>query len=166
MHILSSNPCDKSASEPKTHIWKLCSPAMAQPTARHEGDPGGEERLAVSQAPCLPAASVQPLSMPAHLARTGADHQKTQRRWQDGGDPRWSRGLTFPHQPPTSVHPPPTCTPNPPLTQKLTGFKKSDLDVPLFLLIFHPSPDCCSRVSTSWQWGARLSWLFTPPRNL
>lgn len=32
----------------------------------------------------------------------------------DGGVSRGSRGLRFPDQPPTSVHPPPTCTPNPP----------------------------------------------------
>ncbi|KAG7225000.1 hypothetical protein INR49_014918 [Caranx melampygus] len=41
---------------------------MAQPTARHEGDQGGEEQTAVSQTPCQAAASTQPRSMPVHLA--------------------------------------------------------------------------------------------------
>ncbi|KAK5898039.1 hypothetical protein CgunFtcFv8_015492 [Champsocephalus gunnari] len=68
-------------NQPVTHIWKLCSPAMAQPTARHEGDQGGGERTAVSQTPCQAAASAQPRSMPAPFTQRGvADHRKTQRR--------------------------------------------------------------------------------------
>ncbi|KAI3355332.1 hypothetical protein L3Q82_018184 [Scortum barcoo] len=79
----------QSRTEPQTHIWKLCSPAMAQPTARHEGDQGGEERTAVSQTPCQAAASAQPRSMPAPLARPGADHRKdAEEMTGDGGDPR------------------------------------------------------------------------------
>ncbi|CAB1418656.1 unnamed protein product [Pleuronectes platessa] len=51
---------------------------MAQPTARHEGDPGGEEQTAVSQTPCQAAASAQPRSMPTHLAHGAfAGHWKT-----------------------------------------------------------------------------------------
>lgn len=77
---------------------------------------------------------------------------------------RDSWGLMFLRQPlPLSTHPPPS-PPNPP-SQELS-IQKSKSDFPLLLLIFYPSSDGCNGVWTHWQWGALLSWLFTPPQIL
>lgn len=61
---------------------------MAQPTARHEGDQGGEEWTAVSQTPCQAAASAQPRSMPARSAHPVCRPPKdAERRWQGCQNP-------------------------------------------------------------------------------
>lgn len=132
-------PFDKSASVLQTHIWKLCSPAMAQPTARHEGDQGGEEWMAVSQTPCQAAASTQPRSMPAHLAHTGADHQKRSRWWGESRSLMEEWAEECPHKPPLSPPTPQVYTDSP----KTLSFQTVWYPV---LLILYLSQHCCSTV--------------------
>lgn len=70
----------------------------------------------------LPVRQQHPLSLgpclhtwPTRVQTTKKINKLKKRRGGDGdGVSRGSRGLTFLHQSPTSVHPPPTCTPNPP----------------------------------------------------
>jgi len=142
---------------------------MAQPTARHEGDPGGggaDGRLADSPSGgSIRSASVRAGTLGPPGCGPPNDAEETTRAEEilDGGVSRGRRGLRDPHQPPTSVHPP-RPPPPPPPTQKLSGFTKWDPNAPLLLLlfIFDPSPDCCSRVSSGSQRGAGRSARPTP----
>lgn len=138
---------------------------MAQPTARHEGDQGGEEGMAVSQTllsgSSIRSASVHGCTLSPHVCRSPKDAEMTvMEEILDGGV---SRGLTFLHQPLLlSTHPP--RAPRIPFDSETHKIQKVRFWCPLLLLIFYPSSDCCSGMSTHWQWGALLSWLFTPPQ--
>lgn len=110
----------------QTHIWKLCSPTMAQPTARHEGDQGGEEQTAVSQTPLsgssIHSASVHACALGPQRCGPPEDTEvRTRTRETLGGRVSGgSRGPASPHQP---THPW--------RWRKLSGFKKSGPDTPL-----------------------------------
>lgn len=120
----------------QTHIWKLCSPAMAQPTARHEGDQGGEERTAVSQTPCQAAASAQPRSMPAHLAhRQCGPPEKRRGEDEDTGDP--SIGTSERREQRTGVSLPPT---SPLLQSTQPGGLRNSQNLKSQILISPPPP--------------------------
>ncbi len=84
---------------------------------RGPGRAGTDGRLTDSlSGSSIRSASVHACTLGPHGRRPPKDAEETTGTEEilDGGVSRGSRGLTYPHQPPTSVHPPPTCTPNPP----------------------------------------------------
>lgn len=129
----SFKPCDKLVLRSHTHIWKLCSSAMAQPTARHEGDRGGEKGTAVSQTPLsgssIRSASVHVCAQSPLVCRPPEDE-----RLQGGKRFLMEREEFHCDLETQSVH------------EVMFGY-------PCLFLIFNHSPDCCSQA----QFSARHS---------
>lgn len=94
--------------------WPSPQHGMKGTRAGRNGQPS--HRLPVRQqhplslGPCLHIWPTRVQTTRGHGGDNGAE------KIPGGGVSRGSRGLTFPHQHPTSVHPPPTCTPNPRFT--------------------------------------------------